>query len=489
MQKSAPTLGRVLVMVGFTMSVFGLLIFLWLSFGGPIPLQPQGYRVDVTFPEASNLAQEADVRISGINVGKVKKLDFQKQPPGTVATLEIDSRFAPVPADVRATLRQKTLLGETYVELTPGTRDGEKIDDGGRLAAGNVASTVQLDEIFRVFDPVTRRAFRTWVTELAKSTKDGGGRDLNVALANLPGFAEGAADALEIFDRRREALGRFVRNTGIVFGALNERNGELRDLIVNSNRLFETTASRDESLAQIIEIFPTFLDESRVTLARLEDFSRDTSPLVRDLRPVARELGPTLRDVADLSPDLEDLFDDLDVVNRTAPRTLPDGRRFVAGAEPLFGPLHGFLQELNPIVSFANFQAPVLADFITNGGTTLAYKLPPREPGGPFRHFLRQIALINGRGLALHRTRPSYDRGNAYLAPNAQIRNRAAGVLESLDCSQVGGEQRDPEEGEPPCLTQPPSLWDDGHFPTLERGEAPLEPAPLDNSGNAPPLR
>jgi hypothetical protein len=40
MQKQAPTLGRLLVMVGFALSCFGLLLFLWLAFGGPIPLKP-----------------------------------------------------------------------------------------------------------------------------------------------------------------------------------------------------------------------------------------------------------------------------------------------------------------------------------------------------------------------------------------------------------------------------------------------------------------
>ena len=49
-------------MVAFALSCFGLLLFLWLSFGGPVPLKPKGYRVNVAFPEATNLGLEADVR-------------------------------------------------------------------------------------------------------------------------------------------------------------------------------------------------------------------------------------------------------------------------------------------------------------------------------------------------------------------------------------------------------------------------------------------
>ena len=39
-------------MVVFALSCFGLLLFLWLAFGGPIPLKPKGYRVSASFAEA-----------------------------------------------------------------------------------------------------------------------------------------------------------------------------------------------------------------------------------------------------------------------------------------------------------------------------------------------------------------------------------------------------------------------------------------------------
>ena len=64
-------------MVLFTLSCVGLLLFLWLSFGGTVPLNPQGYRVRISFPNAQELATQADVRIAGVSVGKVvqKELD------------------------------------------------------------------------------------------------------------------------------------------------------------------------------------------------------------------------------------------------------------------------------------------------------------------------------------------------------------------------------------------------------------------------------
>ena len=50
MQKQAPTLGRILVMAIFTLSCFGLLLYLWSAFGGPVPLKPHGYRFETSSP-------------------------------------------------------------------------------------------------------------------------------------------------------------------------------------------------------------------------------------------------------------------------------------------------------------------------------------------------------------------------------------------------------------------------------------------------------
>ena len=47
MIKQAPSLGRIVAMVVFTLSCFGLLMFLWLAFGGSVPLKPEGYRFTV----------------------------------------------------------------------------------------------------------------------------------------------------------------------------------------------------------------------------------------------------------------------------------------------------------------------------------------------------------------------------------------------------------------------------------------------------------
>ncbi len=290
MGQRAPTAGQIAVAVAFAFSCFGLLLFLWATFGGPVPLKPEGYRIKVPFSEATQLAQESDVRIHNVSVGKVKSITLENSGPNrdlALATLEIDTPYAPIPVNTRAMLRQKTLLGETYVELTQGDRNAPKLPEGGTLPRAQVEPSVQLDEVFRTFDPKTRAAFQTWMQQLAIASY-GRGADISAAIANLAPFAEDANKVLRVLDTQQGAVQQLVRNTGEVFGALSERQGQLAGLIRNSGIVFHTTAVRNQDLEATFRALPTFLDESKLTLNRLASFSQLANPVITHLHPAAR---------------------------------------------------------------------------------------------------------------------------------------------------------------------------------------------------------
>src|SRR5918997_4798372 len=99
----ATTGGQLVTMMIFALSCAGILLFLWLSFGGQVPLKAQGYRFYADFPEATTLPAEADVRIAGVNVGKVKKLLLSPGGRTTKTLIQLKSDYAPVPEDTRAT--------------------------------------------------------------------------------------------------------------------------------------------------------------------------------------------------------------------------------------------------------------------------------------------------------------------------------------------------------------------------------------------------
>jgi len=177
---------------------------------------------------------------------------------------------------------------------------------------------------------------------------------------------------------------------------------------------------------------------------------------------------------------------DLDPLIDESSQTLPSAARFIAGAEPVFESLNPYLDELNPILSYLNYQQQQVADFITNGGGSFTSSLPPLNASEGPRHYLRAYSAINSRSLGIMRTRPSYDRGNAYPTPNYLRRARPLGMTEAFDC-KPNGVQRDPAQGEPPCLVAPPQLWDGGQYPRVNRkGQTPIRPNPLGNDGSRP---
>jgi phospholipid/cholesterol/gamma-HCH transport system substrate-binding protein len=471
MQKSAPSLPKILTMVVFALSCFGLLLFLWLSFGGAIPLKPKGYQVKVAFPEATTLATEADVRIAGVSVGKVRKLEVDGANDRTLATIELEREFAPLRTDARAMLRQKTLLGETYVELTPG-RARQTVPEGDRLADARVAETVELDEIFDSLDPATRAAFRGWQRELATGI-DGRGRDLNDALGTLPGFAADGADVLRVLDSQEQALQRLVKNTGVTFAALTENEQQLRTLITASKRTFDATASRNDALAETIRILPTFLDESKATLARLERFSTDTRPLVQDLRPVAQDLEPTLADLRAMAPDLERFFRDVDPLIEASKTGLPAARETLEGAEPLLARIHPFLGQLNPMLQYLELSQLQVSDFISYGAAALADTT--ESPGGGVGHYLRQFGPTGAESAAIYPQRLRTNRGQAYVGPRDLFGPEAMTYLmsPSSDCGHAGGETR-PSDGMPGCWTADPQELGgriQGDFPHIEAAD------------------
>jgi phospholipid/cholesterol/gamma-HCH transport system substrate-binding protein len=451
MQKQAPSIGRILVAIGFTLSCFGLLLFLWVTFGGPIPFKPESYRFTADFPEAITLQKEADVRIGGVSVGKVKNLslapDSECQQDAstcntTRATIEISPQYAPISSDARAILRQKTLLGETYIEITPGTQvqpgqpagntsaqsstidvgqvsgsdAPQPIPEGGHLAQTQVQDQTQIDEIFQGFDQPTRQAFQSWMQN-AGIAINGRGLDLSDAFGNLGPFASDASDVLGTLRQQEQSLRTLVHDTGDVFAALTDHDQALAGAIVGANRTFGALASQSKALSDTFKIFPTFENESRLTLDRLKGFSADARPLFHDLRPVARDLSPTLRDVRRLAPEARLLFQNFNPWIDASRTGFPSLAGFLKELRPVMDGLDPFLANFNPVLRWLDYQAPVVTDFLAGPSSSTADFLPFQANQQAPLHLSRQMTIFTAETLSVFQSRLATNRGNGYLQP------------------------------------------------------------------------
>jgi len=451
MQKQALSPGRILVTVLFALSCFSLLLFLWLSFGGSIPFKPKGFRFQVSFPQATQLALQADVRVAGVSVGKVVDKSLDSAGNRTLATVELGSQYVPIHRDARAILRQKTLLGETYVELTTGSKKVPQIADNGRLSNGQVAPQVQFDEVLNTFDPGTRQAFRAWQQNLAKAS-GGRAQDISDFLGNLPTFATDATSVLGVLDEQRNNVRGLLRGSATTFAAL--RQGQLQNLIRNAAQTFDATASQNRALAETFKIFPTFLDESKSTLTTLKTFALNTDPLVKDLTPVARDLTPTLRAVKALSPDLRRFFINLGPLIDVSRTGLPALSKTLRGFRPLLAQLGPFTEQLNPILDWLGLYNHQVADFIGSGASGLANTVP--APGA-VGHYLRQFNP-EGSEDTLTRTRIATNRGNTYLPPlGLGPDTQRHLIFPNFDCKPSGGPKPPTpgQTGSPACFIAP----------------------------------
>jgi virulence factor Mce-like protein len=379
------------------------------------------------------------VRISGVSVGKVQKIELSPDGKHALATLTLLDQYAPIPTNTKAILRTKTLLGETYVELTPGSTTGPKLHDGGTLPAGQVAQSTQLDEIFRAFNPKTRLAFQGWMQNAAIALR-GQGASLSNAFGELEPFFTDSDKVVRVLDTQSNAVHQLISNGGTVFNALSERQGQLSSLIRNSDRVFTTTARRNRQLEQTFIAFPTFLDQSRATLTRLQRFAANTDPLVRQLRPSARDLAPVVRDLGRGAVQLNGFFIGLRPVVAGARRAFPALRRLIlADLPPLLNGLPPFLKNFNPLLQSASLYKHEITGFFGNASSAINAIAGGNESGTlKDTHYLRVIAPLAPDVLAAFTNRLSNDRTNPYMQPLGHL-GVGSGGMQGFETAQCAG--------------------------------------------------
>ncbi len=415
MNKTPPSVAQLLTMTAFALSCFVLLLFLWVAFGGSTPLKPDGYRFTVPFKEAGQLAQEADVRISGVRVGTVKKIEAIPETGRSNVTVQMEPEYSPIPVNSRAMLRSKTLLGETYLELTPGNPDGPFLPDDGTLPRGNIKPSVELDEIIQAFDPATRAAFQVWQQQQAIAGL-GRGRDINDAFAEFAPLEQEVTTLGETLNSNAPQLSRLFSSTGTVFASLSARDSQLRSLIENSNAVFSTTADRNQQLAETFVALPAFQRESRATLARLVRFADDTNPVVTQLQPVALQLDPTMKQLNRFAPQLDGLFTGLGPAINAADTGLPATDAFLAEAAPFLGSIDPLAANFNPLFQYLGPYKQELTAFVANvaAATNAQVNLQGKQV-----KYARLVNRFAPEALATYPERVKSIRSNPYPLPGA----------------------------------------------------------------------
>ncbi|MHB8241312.1 MAG: MlaD family protein [Solirubrobacteraceae bacterium] len=438
MQKRAPTLGNILVIILFVLSCFGLLMFLWESFGGPLPLKPKGYRMTVAFPRTLALAEQSDVRISGVNVGHVISLKLGSD-GRTHATLEVAGKYAPIRANMHAILRQKTLLGETYVQLIPKGQTGPYLGDGKELAVSQVEPSVTLDDILSAFDPKTRKDFQVWQQAVAEGI-NGKGEAINSDFAKLEPFVEHTNRLVSVLNSQEGAVRALVHNTGVVFNALAGRDHQLEGLIVHGEQIFHAAAESSQAFAAAFRALPAFERNSRKAFKELDSFATDASPFLDEFKATERQLSKLLQVAKPFAPEFDKFLTALGPLTKAAKTGLPDVKKTLDLTVPVLENVRPVLHNLDPFLQYTGEYVPEIQAFFAN--LTAASQASERNSNiaggtkGPKEHYLTSMQVLSPESLAVYPNRVGTSRANAYTLPG-NFKSLASGlpVFSSSSCS------------------------------------------------------
>lgn len=453
METQSPHWRRLLLPLAFALACVLLTLVAFHTFGAQMPLKPKGYRFEVPLPQASNLFARSDVQISGVDIGEV--VEVRRGDGGAVAVVEIDPEHAPIGSGARAVLRTKTLLGEGYLELAPGSPDAPPIVEGGRLAASHVRPSVQLDEVLETFAPRTRRDMRRLFAGLADAF-DGRALDLNRSARQVGPTSADLGAVLRTLQSQGGELQRLFAGSADVLDAVGRRDGVLRAAVVAGDDVLDVTARRDGELAATIRALPPFLAQLERTSRTVTRASGDLNGAVNRLAPVAPLVTPTLTEIRVAAPEFRGLFAELPATIDAGNRGLPSLRRILRAAPPALAELYPVARELIPFMElFAVNRAATYATFANVGslqnGTMIG-------PGGKIKHYGTGIPTIWNETLSGWEKKLPSNRQNPYPKPGSLLDVARIGQLKAYDCRHTGNPEylAPTGTGSPPCLLQGP---------------------------------
>jgi phospholipid/cholesterol/gamma-HCH transport system substrate-binding protein len=274
------------------------------------------YELKAMFRDVQNLKPRSPVRMAGVEIGKVTKVQPKDGGGAAEVTMELRNDALPIHDDARAQIRSRIFLeGNFFIEIQPGSPSTGELDDGSTLPARQTASTVTLPDILDVLDSDVRGDLRTFLHEYGTVALEGGGaKAFNRAIPSFePAYRYGALtnDALLGVDPDHDVQ-RLLRGQQQTFAALASNPDALKELVTDLNTTAGAIASEDSALAAAVpalrdalrEGYPA-LGELNAALPTLRVFAREATPGVRSSVPALDAAIPWFRQARGLVQESE----------------------------------------------------------------------------------------------------------------------------------------------------------------------------------------
>jgi phospholipid/cholesterol/gamma-HCH transport system substrate-binding protein len=268
----------------------------YLGFTKSVPFRHH-YTVKAAFKTANNIRKNSPVRIAGVNVGKVTKIEKAGGgAPGAIVEMRIDKKGLPIHDDAEAAIRPRIFLeGNFFVDIQPGSPSAPALEDGGTIPVNQTHTPVQFDQVLTTLQSDTRTELQALLGEVSSGLSNGGAQGYSRSQRYWePAYKNGAIVADAQLGEHPHDLSGYIKNAGVVTGALDRNPRRLQDLVTDFNATARAFADNDTELTAAIGELPRTLHTGSHALASLNAAFPPTRRLVHDLRPAVRSSGPTL---------------------------------------------------------------------------------------------------------------------------------------------------------------------------------------------------
>ena len=323
----------------------------FLGFTKKIPFQ-SSHEIRAAFRSSNNIRLNSPVRIAGVEVGKVTKVEATG--PGArsaFVTMKINDNGRPIHADATAKIRPRIFLeGNFFVDLFPGTPQAPVLDDGDTIPASQTATPVQFDQVLKALNRPVRDDLKLTLSELAKAYDKGFAKNFNATLEDqAPAFKFSAIVLEALLGRREHDLSGVVRDLGTVSAAIDRSPPRLESFLVNFNTFARSLAVEREALGQTIEELPRTLAAASPALDALNAAFPDVRRFAVEARPGVRSSGPAIAALRPLVAQLRGLVSEDEL--RSLSRALSEATPNLAGLSRASVPL---LEQIRPLSSCVN---------------------------------------------------------------------------------------------------------------------------------------
>ncbi len=324
------------------------------SDGGP-------YTVRAIFDDASYAATGEDVKIAGADVGEITGLGVTQANRAAVTITIHSSDFTPFYANAHCEIRPESLIGDEYVNCSPGTSSHRQLTRIPRgtgagdyyLPVTQTSSPIDTDIVQDISTEPVRESLAVIIGELGTGLT-ARGSDLNAVIRRANPALGNTDRVLKILDAQDRTLARLADNSESVLAPLARERRQIAGFVTNANTTAVATARRARDISTTFRRFPTFLRQLRPLEADLGTLSDQGTPVMNELGQSAGSLGDQFAELTPFARSARTALVDLGSAAQHSQTALVDSRPLAQRlltlgreADPSATSLKALLQSLN----------------------------------------------------------------------------------------------------------------------------------------------